>query len=101
MQNPRRTELYGGAISCSIPDDFFNASILRQIPDNQEVFANSKSDQSIIFEIVEYQHQIKDENIAKFAHFHFTRHDFANKPKSKGSTLKSWRVTTKLCLTGY
>lgn len=29
-------------------------SLLREIPDNQEVFAHAKTDQSIIIEIMEY-----------------------------------------------
>ncbi|SCU82355.1 LAME_0C00760g1_1 [Lachancea meyersii CBS 8951] len=34
--------LYGGAISCVIPEGFLDASILREVPDTQEVFVNSR-----------------------------------------------------------
>ncbi|SCU97632.1 LANO_0E16512g1_1 [Lachancea nothofagi CBS 11611] len=34
--------LYGGAISCVMPEGFLDASILREVPDTQEVFVNSR-----------------------------------------------------------
>ncbi|SCU79060.1 LAFA_0B00474g1_1 [Lachancea sp. 'fantastica'] len=34
--------LYGGAISCVIPEGFLDASMLREVPDTQEVFVNSR-----------------------------------------------------------
>ena len=39
------------------------SSDLREIPDNQEVFAHSSTDQSIIVEVMEYQ-QAEDDNQA-------------------------------------
>lgn len=38
-----------------------NSSQMRQVPDNQEVFAHSNSDQSIIFDILEYVPGMSDE----------------------------------------
>ncbi|KAL3230415.1 Nuclear import protein MOG1 [Nakaseomyces bracarensis] len=38
------TELYGGAITTYIPDGFLDASMLREVPDTQEVFVNSRQD---------------------------------------------------------
>ncbi len=62
-------ELYGGACLLSIPSRFIDISQFRQISDHQEVFADSeKTDQSIIVEIVEYDSQISDQNIAEY-HF--------------------------------
>ncbi|KAJ3218728.1 hypothetical protein HDU67_004248 [Dinochytrium kinnereticum] len=47
-------ELFGGAITISLPDRFVDASVLREVPDNQEVFIDTKgTDQSIIIELLE------------------------------------------------
>ncbi|KAJ3149838.1 hypothetical protein HK101_002007 [Irineochytrium annulatum] len=46
--------LFGGAIQAAIPSRFIDASNLREIPDNQEVFVDSKgTDQSLIIELLE------------------------------------------------
>lgn len=45
--------MYGGAIRCEVPVTFVDVSDLRQVPDNQEVYADMSSDQSIICEILE------------------------------------------------
>eukprot|EP01083_Nonionella_stella_P076483 208424_1 len=49
------TQLFGGAFECSIPARFTDISQFRLVPDHQEVFADSNSDQSICFDILEYQ----------------------------------------------
>ncbi|KXS18577.1 Mog1p/PsbP-like protein [Gonapodya prolifera JEL478] len=46
-------ELFGGAITAIIPHEFVDASQLRQIPDTQEVFVHTRTDASIIVEILE------------------------------------------------
>lgn len=38
------TELYGGAITTVIPDGFLDASLIREVPDTQEVFVNSRKE---------------------------------------------------------
>lgn len=48
-------DLYGGAITVSLPTDLVDASDLREIPDHQEVFLREHTLSSIIFEINEYQ----------------------------------------------
>ncbi|KAJ9659411.1 hypothetical protein H2198_003140 [Neophaeococcomyces mojaviensis] len=48
-------DLYGGAMTVSLPTDLVDASNLRQIPDHQEVFLRKNALTSIIFEINEYQ----------------------------------------------
>ncbi|OMH78409.1 Ran guanine nucleotide release factor, partial [Zancudomyces culisetae] len=48
-------KLYGGYMSISIPNTLLDASQIRQIPDNQEVFLNPENDESLIVEILEYQ----------------------------------------------
>jgi hypothetical protein len=36
------------------------------VPDNQEVFAHSTTDQSIIFDILEYAHDMTDSAAAEY-----------------------------------
>lgn len=60
--------LFGGALSAVIPDSATDISELREIPDNQEVFAHAHTDQSLIVELVEYQGQVVDQDAARY-HF--------------------------------
>ncbi|TMW64709.1 hypothetical protein Poli38472_011589 [Pythium oligandrum] len=53
-------ELFGGALSCVIPQGFADVSSFRQVPDNQEVFANAQTDQAIIIELLEYEATVSD-----------------------------------------
>lgn len=46
--------LFGGYMSIELPEDAQDVSDVREIPDNQEVFTHSITDQSIIIEILEY-----------------------------------------------
>ncbi|KAI8622709.1 hypothetical protein BC830DRAFT_1052748, partial [Chytriomyces sp. MP71] len=45
--------LFGGAISLLLPNGYVDASQLRQVPDNQEVFVSSTDNSSIIVELLE------------------------------------------------
>lgn len=38
----KTTPLYGGAITTVIPEGFLDASLVREVPDTQEVFVNSR-----------------------------------------------------------
>lgn len=60
--------LFGGALSAVLPHSITDVSELREIPDNQEVFAHSHTDQSLIIELVEYQGQVADQDAARY-HF--------------------------------
>lgn len=60
--------LFGGALSAAVPPSATDISDLREIPDNQEVFAHAHTDQSIIVELLEYQSQVPDQDAAKY-HF--------------------------------
>lgn len=60
--------LFGGAMSAVIPHSAKDVSELREIPDNQEVFVHSHTDQSLIVELVEYQGQVADQDAARY-HF--------------------------------
>jgi len=52
-ESPELRELYGGAITTRVPSNFFDSSEIRQVPDNQEVFLDRQSDDSIVFDILE------------------------------------------------
>ncbi|CAF1154854.1 unnamed protein product [Adineta steineri] len=60
--------LFGGAIQAFLPDGFIDASSIRLVPNNQEVFMHAQSDQSIIVEILERVNEVSDENAIKY-HF--------------------------------
>jgi hypothetical protein len=46
-------QLFGGAIQAAVPAEFADISGLRQVPDNQEVFAHAETDRSLIFDLLE------------------------------------------------
>ena len=48
-------KLFGGALEISLPNGAIDASTVRQIPDNQEVFIFRDSDDSWVIEILEEQ----------------------------------------------
>ncbi|XP_035509900.1 ran guanine nucleotide release factor [Morone saxatilis] len=60
--------LFGGALSAVLPHSATDTSELREIPDNQEVFAHAHTDQSLIVELVEYQGEVADQDAARY-HF--------------------------------
>lgn len=57
--------LYGGAISVQIPTDFIDASQFREIPDTQEVFVNTRQDDSIVFDLMERVEATNDQQALK------------------------------------
>ncbi|CAL8307015.1 unnamed protein product [Lota lota] len=63
-----RHPLFGGALSAWIPHSARDVSDLREVPDNQEVFAHCHTDQSLIVELLEFQSQVEDQDAAKY-HF--------------------------------
>ncbi|XP_030648606.1 ran guanine nucleotide release factor [Chanos chanos] len=77
--------LFGGALSAVIPHSARDISELRQIPDNQEVFAHSQTDQSVIIELLEYQSHVNDSDAARY---HFEDVAGSNKATEAGS----WEV---------
>lgn len=66
--SPVERALFGGAFSLDIPPRFSDVSGVRQIPDNQEVFVDQNTDQSVIIEILEQVDSATDGDAAKF-HF--------------------------------
>ena len=45
--------VFGGGIIVKVPKDFKDVSQFRQVPDNQEVFVSSTSDETLIIELLE------------------------------------------------
>ncbi len=64
----RLAPLFGGAMSMSLATRFQDMSEFRQIPDNQEVFADPITDQSVIIELLSLQEEAGDDAAAEF-HF--------------------------------
>lgn len=55
-------QLYGGAIVADVPARFLDISMFREVPDNQEVYADVNTDESVIVELLEL-----DENLTNDA----------------------------------
>ncbi|KAI1760918.1 Mog1p/PsbP-like protein [Hypoxylon sp. FL1150] len=53
MANYKSTPLYGGALIADLPATFADVSVIRQVPDNQEVYIDKDGFTSIIFDITE------------------------------------------------
>ncbi|RLN54374.1 hypothetical protein BBJ28_00009724 [Nothophytophthora sp. Chile5] len=58
--------LFGGALSCEIPEGFADVSSFRQVPDNQEVFANAATDQCVIVELLQFESSVSDAASAQY-----------------------------------
>ncbi|KAG9402565.1 hypothetical protein AC1031_007175 [Aphanomyces cochlioides] len=58
--------LYGGALSCEIPQGFADVSGFRQVPDNQEVFAEAATDRCVIIELLELEASVQPSASAEF-----------------------------------
>ncbi|KAE8732956.1 Mog1/PsbP/DUF1795-like photosystem II reaction center PsbP family protein isoform 2 [Hibiscus syriacus] len=56
--------LFGGAISTSFPLRFQDVINVRQVPDHQEVFVHPARDESLIFELLDYKHEVGDDGSA-------------------------------------
>ncbi|KAI8575645.1 hypothetical protein K450DRAFT_260826 [Umbelopsis ramanniana AG] len=70
MSQPSLTErpLFGGALSAPLRQSYLDASQIRQIPDNQEVFVDANTEQSLIIELLDLVPVAKEKEIAKY-HF--------------------------------
>ncbi|EEF38202.1 ran guanine nucleotide release factor [Ricinus communis] len=74
--------LFGGAITTSFPLRFQDVSNIRQVPDHQEVFVDPARDESLIFELLDFKHDIGDNGSATW----FLQ-DLANEQDAEGCTL--------------
>ena len=77
-----RRPLFGGAVSARIPPGARDISDLREVPDNQEVFAHSHTDQSLIVELLELDNQVADQDAARY---HFEDIAGSNKAQTPGT----------------
>mmetsp|Transcript_65380 Transcript_65380/g.116335 ORF Transcript_65380/g.116335 Transcript_65380/m.116335 type:complete len:190 (-) Transcript_65380:1069-1638(-) len=59
---------YGGAITGAIPPGYIDASDIRQVPDNQEVFIDPQTDACIIIELLSLTPNVSLEDLAPY-HF--------------------------------
>ena len=53
--------LFGGAIQCAMPKSFEDVSIVRQVPDHQEVYVHKNTEMSLIIELLQYEDSISDD----------------------------------------
>lgn len=58
-EGEKTVDLYGGAIKCVLPSSFADASDMRQVPDNQEVWLDLESGLTVIIELLEYDHSFE------------------------------------------
>ncbi|GIL91425.1 hypothetical protein Vretifemale_19040, partial [Volvox reticuliferus] len=58
--------LWGGAATCVVPTRMVDVSDIRQVPDNQEVFMDTEANQTFIFEIVEHDVTVPDEECGRY-----------------------------------
>ncbi|KAI8055162.1 hypothetical protein BDF22DRAFT_654081 [Syncephalis plumigaleata] len=109
--------LFGGAIHAAIPKQFIDVSEIREVPDNQEVFADNETEESIIVELLELDSSITNADCASCngnnsAHFKqiaednespntqivnlvaLTSHDIPNMPISRHDWLPTGWTTT-------
>ena len=86
MRNRRIAIAASTFVSFTYPLLFFSLDItssrIRQVPDNQEVYAHAATDQSIIFDLLEYETSATDDSAIEynlllfcieetFSHIHF------------------------------
>ncbi|KAJ4711315.1 Ran guanine nucleotide release factor [Melia azedarach] len=74
--------LFGGAISSTFPHRFEDVSKIRQVPDHQEVFVDPSRDESLIFELLDFKHDVGDTGSAAW----FLQ-DLATEQDAEGCTL--------------
>jgi len=61
-------DLFGGAITISLPDSFEDISLIRQVPDHQEVFVDRSTEASLIVELLNHEDNVANESAA---HYYF------------------------------
>lgn len=58
--------LFGGAVTCSLPSQWRDVSTVRQVPDNQEVHQEAETNVAVVIEILEYQNDVADDGASLF-----------------------------------
>ena len=56
--------LFGREISTAFPLRFQDVSSIMQVPDHHEVFVGPARDESLIFELLDYKHEVRDDRSA-------------------------------------
>lgn len=74
--------LFGGSITCTFPSRFQDVSNIRQVPDHQEVFADPGRDESLIFELLDFKHDVGDNSSAAWFLL-----DLASEQNAEGTTV--------------
>ena len=70
IDHRQKRDLFGGAITARIPLEFVDVSKIREVPDNQEVFAHAATDQSVIVELLQLDTDVPDDPAGP-ARYHF------------------------------
>jgi len=74
--------LFGGAISSTFPSRFQDVSNVRQVPDHQEAYVDPARDESLIFELLDFKHDVGDNGSAAW----FLQ-DLANEQEAEGGVV--------------
>lgn len=77
--------LFGGAISAYVPARFDDVSQIRTLPDNQEVFSDPATDQSVMIDLLEQVDSV-DPAAASTYHFNTLMSDNASLESEVGET---------------
>ncbi|KAG8722926.1 hypothetical protein FRC08_000026 [Ceratobasidium sp. 394] len=93
MSMSKTYDLFGGAITITLPSNLIDASDLRQVPDTQEVLLSPESEVSIVVEILECVEPDDPHEVAKF-HFDALAHDNDVVVHPEGCTVQQIIVPT-------
>eukprot|EP01012_Entosiphon_sulcatum_P026930 TRINITY_DN32437_c0_g1_i1.p1 TRINITY_DN32437_c0_g1~~TRINITY_DN32437_c0_g1_i1.p1 ORF type:complete len:203 (-),score=32.98 TRINITY_DN32437_c0_g1_i1:35-643(-) len=66
--NRRKMEVqpfFGGAILCGVPQGFVDCSLIREVPDHQEVWVDPHTDSCLIVELLDREADVADDVIAR------------------------------------
>ncbi|XP_054810719.1 uncharacterized protein LOC129312140 [Prosopis cineraria] len=74
--------LFGGKLSSAFPQRFQDLSDIREVPNHQEAFADPSRDESLIFELLEFKHDVADDGSATW----FLQ-DLATEQNAEGSVV--------------
>ena len=66
MATISKQQLFGGAIECDLPTTYEDVSLLREIPDNEEVFHEPSTDACLVVDILQFSADVPDDAIAAF-----------------------------------
>lgn len=62
----KKIELFGGGLTCSLPSSYKDLSLIRPVPDHQEVFVDQLTNASVTIEILAREDEVEDERAAKY-----------------------------------